>query len=526
MAEDGSAHVIHWFVVTFNGFVMGFIASLVFAFGIVLAGAGYEFWHMWRDRTYRPRGFWAFWWIWSWIGTLAERCLHVVGSVPAGELRNPDGGVWVADDRHVLVIIHGTFGALTKHDWRRWDRITAAFPLREWQVLRYGWSGGNSGAARQRAAARLAELVHQIREKGNASQRVVLVGHSHGGSVAYEAARNGEVDAVVAIATPFLGLWEPMRDRLKRNLEQGMMMRFFAPVGLLIVAAFMAGTDSQPLSWFGQALLLAVPVVVVFFSSVAIGVRDRNLLQEPRTPVKAPVMVIHAKADTLMDLASELDSSARAVSQDSRRMYALAHRIQMMTRLPEQAPPSWKLGASIAFYVSSAYPWFSWRWLKEACLFAGVGALLIDVSAMLFPKLAEGNQAALAPWVFPSTEYFLAKTILYAALFAPVFLVGARLLTGRWLPSWHRSSLLLGRYWAAAARLSQLYAFKAGLSGFGGMTFHFGDARITGTPHDCERLMLQRIGLGTVGLRAHSNILVSAECADIVARSANAARTS
>ena len=146
--------------------------------------------------------------------------------------------------------------------------------------------------------------------------------------------------------------------------------------------------------------------------------------------------------------------------------------------------------------------------------------VLIDSLAALFPFFPEVARAGLAAWIFPSTNYLLAKTIIYAALFTPFFLLCIRVVAKTWLPSWHRSTFLVGRHWAASARLSQLYSFKAGLSGFGGMTLHFGDAAILNRPDDCDNLRVEPIEIPE-GLAAHSDILDSPECAELVARIAS-----
>ena len=58
------------------------------------------------------------------------------------------------------------------------------------EIIPFHWSGDNSEIARRRAAAKLLKLVDSLRKNGD---EVTIIGHSHGGSVAYEMIKLGQI---------------------------------------------------------------------------------------------------------------------------------------------------------------------------------------------------------------------------------------------------------------------------------------------------------------------------------------------
>ncbi len=104
--------------------------------------------------------------------------------------------------------------------WRETYSLTGK-PMREvarifgTAPLLFDWSGANLSSERHAAAGKLVEFIR------NTAPRVHLLGFSHGGNVASEAAANlqgAEVDLLVTIATPVTGNYKTGGARRHVNL--------------------------------------------------------------------------------------------------------------------------------------------------------------------------------------------------------------------------------------------------------------------------------------------------------------------
>lgn len=108
-----------------------------------------------------------------------------------------------------VVLVHGTFA--TSAVWDKGSAIIEAALKEHGQVLtvaNFEWSGENSHAARNAAAAALFELVLQLHQSCREA-RICIIAHSHGGNVALYAARRMTqelADQIVLVTwgTPFL----------------------------------------------------------------------------------------------------------------------------------------------------------------------------------------------------------------------------------------------------------------------------------------------------------------------------------
>jgi pimeloyl-ACP methyl ester carboxylesterase len=111
---------------------------------------------------------------------------------------------------HVVVtLVHGTFAR--RADWtaessplRRAIRKTMREPVRFEQFL---WSGWNTVTSRSKAVDRLISHLADLQTRWPQARHFV-VGHSHGGNIAFQAMRDKAVEAriagVVCLSTPFL----------------------------------------------------------------------------------------------------------------------------------------------------------------------------------------------------------------------------------------------------------------------------------------------------------------------------------
>ena len=96
---------------------------------------------------------------------------------------------------HIIVSVHGTFSATEQHEgtqwWqygsRFWQALSQELPEKYSQIQKeqtFHWSGENSAAERRSAAKNLLVLIRAFEEN---QQPYHLIGHSHGGSVIWEA---------------------------------------------------------------------------------------------------------------------------------------------------------------------------------------------------------------------------------------------------------------------------------------------------------------------------------------------------
>lgn len=117
---------------------------------------------------------------------------------------------------HVVVtLVHGTFAR--RADWTtessplcRTIRMTMREPVR---FERFLWSGWNTVTSRSKAVERLISHLADSQTRWPQARHFV-VGHSHGGNIAFQAMRDKAVEAriagVVCLSTPFL--WASPRD--------------------------------------------------------------------------------------------------------------------------------------------------------------------------------------------------------------------------------------------------------------------------------------------------------------------------
>lgn len=124
-------------------------------------------------------------------------------------------------DAIAIVTVHGTGDTAHGPDGEKWFQRGSAFSERlkrdlsaqgvEAEIVPHLWSGANSAFERERAANRLAALIRRLRGR---YRGVHIVGHSHGGNVANDAAvllkwglrrhaKNERFDSLITVGTPF-----------------------------------------------------------------------------------------------------------------------------------------------------------------------------------------------------------------------------------------------------------------------------------------------------------------------------------
>jgi pimeloyl-ACP methyl ester carboxylesterase len=106
--------------------------------------------------------------------------------------------------QHVYIVLHGTWGSETT--WYApggdfFDALESNAHKQSASVTPFRWSGKNSVEARNAAARNLAKLIDTY----DASTTIIIIGHSHGGTVALLASdliKNNKIALLYTLGTP------------------------------------------------------------------------------------------------------------------------------------------------------------------------------------------------------------------------------------------------------------------------------------------------------------------------------------
>lgn len=172
----------------------------------------------------------------------------------ASRFRKPSLEAFRFDDETptevVVTLVHGTWARQapwTSPGSPLCEGIRAAHPDRRVAFIPFPWSGRNTISARYRASVSLAAALEATAAKWPRARHLV-VGHSHGGSVALAALRHRHmhhrIDGVVCLSTPFL---------IARRRPDTTLSR----IGLTLSPAWLAFVASGVvLSWSGLGSLV------------------------------------------------------------------------------------------------------------------------------------------------------------------------------------------------------------------------------------------------------------------------------
>ena len=114
------------------------------------------------------------------------------------------------------ILIHGTWGSSSKwkepdSNLRSWLETEMKKTYGDIEFFAVEWSGANRWRARERAKNHLINILDLHRKAENVETKYLIIGHSHGGNIATEAARerlkidpNFPLEGVICLNTPFL----------------------------------------------------------------------------------------------------------------------------------------------------------------------------------------------------------------------------------------------------------------------------------------------------------------------------------
>jgi len=150
----------------------------------------------------------------------------------------------------LIFLIHGSF--VQNAPWTREESSDLVAGIKNAEInaefVRFPWTGRNSASARRRAAEELAGTIAPVLEAG--TREVVLVGHSHGGNIALQAAMHLKREQRMllkfcCLATPFLGVnrrfdaweyFEGLPEAIRDNLHIAIVASVMAISALLFFA--------------------------------------------------------------------------------------------------------------------------------------------------------------------------------------------------------------------------------------------------------------------------------------------------
>lgn len=201
----------------------------------------------------------------------------------------------------VLTVVHGTFARGAPWTDENSPFIKALIDELGVRVHieRQLWSGWNSLAARAKGADQLAATLRTLRRSERYKDaRHFVIGHSHGGAVAYYATSQApEVDGVICLSTPFINLCErPYSELLLNSLMWSLALLLPAVGGYLgYGVSANVGTDSLPRWVIGVGLatvgaLLGWMCRAMFYVLLQAERKYINRLLWPRTAEHALIV--------------------------------------------------------------------------------------------------------------------------------------------------------------------------------------------------------------------------------------------
>lgn len=201
----------------------------------------------------------------------------------------------MAESRIAIVTVHGTGDTAKEAAGEKWFQQGSSFSERLRQQLRgkgfeadiipHLWSGANSAWDRETAANKLAARIRKLYAKYDS---IHLIGHSHGGNVANDAAvllkwglrrtaRNERLDSLTTVGTPFFNVRTGWLQRaagiLFLTLAWGSAILFPLTALMWLGAEAQTGFASQSAALALMYILIVAPCVWLMLRMSSQGIR-------------------------------------------------------------------------------------------------------------------------------------------------------------------------------------------------------------------------------------------------------------
>jgi hypothetical protein len=200
-----------------------------------------------------------------------------------------------------FILIHGTFAKSA--DWPALQRGVAEATRNAGEEARFHqvpWTGWNRASARQAAAASIASAVQQI-QVTSPSEKLFLIGHSHGGSaIAYFLKEYPSLSKTLAgcafLSTPFVAI------RPRSQAESIILIIVLFPVVLLaLLWSFVSGSAHGTAYVIGAALISAlIPGCMYLVRRIYTPekiLRDASHQQTANIPAKGEYLFLRCSGD-------------------------------------------------------------------------------------------------------------------------------------------------------------------------------------------------------------------------------------
>ncbi len=319
--------------------------------------------------------------------------------------------VAAADQRPLVITVHGTFASDSMDDgeqwWQRGSAFTSALAERlsdhgisEIVVQPFHWSGLNSDQSRLRAAAGLAGVIAGAKRNG---RPVAVLAHSHGGNVLMEALvqrrTRRPLAAVLTLGTPFF-------TRRLKPLPT-LIAAFKVLLGLAVAPAMlMYAWMALPTALDGSRIeLMVLPLLILGFVAWAFVSGARALVRQRRAKQRARMAIT---PDRWLVIQSPRDEAMRLLES------AVAIKPVYVTR-------------------ASAHG----QWVRFGTLAGVVGTmtfLYFTMSYFLAPIIEKVTKRDFGPGIIADFTFLLIVPLVFALVYGAIrlfsWVIGARLLSG------------------------------------------------------------------------------------------------
>jgi PGAP1-like protein len=299
------------------------------------------------------------------------------------------------------VLIHGTFSL------RRWARdpngpmrtaIAARIPTARFEP--FEWNGWHSQSARNRAAKRLRALLADLKRN---HQKIVVIGHSHGGNVGLQAIQDfgyptDDSLTLITLATPFLYARSASETRNLRAVVAGALaLVFLTSVGIISIrmdfwALSTIATFAMAVVAFAGAVVTSQSWLPLIISRVAShSVRRRQTYE--RVALLYPVRMLVAYSPHQDEVTNAFNSIRRCSLGIARTAHHVRSRANVedqrwLARSPNRVPAICIGTAGLLTFLNMLVKPDAYRmWLVVVAILFVLAGLCVFIGNYIWPSL-------------------------------------------------------------------------------------------------------------------------------------------